>query len=230
MCVDRSALSTRPSECGSTSSTTPSPPPSTLPPTSPPQTCAVDWGSCSSSRCCASSDFTCFAQDASYAECRRDGCPAGWACTVLTPGLPTPESCADLCGHSPTSGSCSSHADAMSCTSHFFKKGAYFMPCSWTACGECFADGAAALHCPDLDSQCANECQQLCGKIDLSISGQTCGDFSHDEKQCVRSYFSKAGKRMPCKWTDCACYADGETLLDCASLDGVCPSAFLAVA
>lgn len=101
------------------------------------------------------------------------------------------------------------------------------MPCSWTDCGACLADAAGLLECPDLDSQCASECRQLCGKVDMASKGQSCGDLSHDEGQCVRSFVSKEGVSMPCKWTECSCYADGEALLECASLDSVCPSSLL---
>merc|ERR1740123_187879 len=36
-----------------------------------------------------------------------------------------------------------------------------------------------------------------------------------DASLCTRSYFTKLGRRMPCRWTDCRCYPDGEDLLQC---------------
>lgn len=181
-----------------------------------------------SSRCCVSPHFTCYEQDASYAECRIDACPAGWTCTVLTPGLPMPETCADLCGRTVDSGSCTAHVDELTCTSHFFQVGAHAVPCSWTACGECFADGSAVMDCPDLGSLCASGCRQLCGKVDMGLTGQSCGDLS--QSQCAHSFYSTEGVSMPCKWSGCSCYADGETMLECSTLDGLCPASLVAIA
>merc|ERR1712060_740813 len=50
---------------------------------------------------------------------------------------------------------------------------------------------------------------------DLALMDQTCGDLSGDQAQCTNSYFTKLGRRMPCKWTECRCYPDGEDLLQC---------------
>jgi len=223
MCVDTTALQARPSECGSG---TPAPPVAPTPGVTPsPPTCAADWGSCLSSRCCASSHFTCYEQDASYAECRSDGCPAGWKCNELKPVLPAV--CADFCGRVPSSESCSSFVTAATCNKHYFQEGTHTMPCSWTGCGECFANGAGLLDCPDLTSVCASGCQQLCGKEDLALTSKTCNDYSHDQGQCERSYFSRAGRSMPCKWTACRCYADGETLLQCPDSTSNCGTSLL---
>jgi len=229
MCVDSTALSSRPSECSATGPSTP-PPATTASPTtpSPPATCADDWGSCMSSRCCVSSGFSCYEQDASYAECRSDGCPAGWTCTVLSPGLPVPRVCTDLCSYTPSDGSCTAYTDQLSCTTHYFQQGTRAVPCSWTSCGECFADADVLLDCPHLDSQCTSSCRQFCGKSDLASTGGTCGDFSHDQDACERSFFSTKGRSMPCKWTDCMCYADAETMLECAGLGDLCPTSLLA--
>lgn len=104
------------------------------------------------------------------------------------------------------------------------------MPCSWTGCSEspeCFADGAGLLDCPSMDSICQVGCSQLCGKSDLTALGKTCGDLSVDEAHCKRSFFTKKGKRMPCKWSPCKCYADGETLLKCDNLGDICPPSLL---
>merc|ERR1712003_569338 len=71
------------------------------------------------------------------------------------------------------------------------------------------------MGCPDLGTLCASGCHRLCGKVDLALTDQTCDDLSGDEVQCSRSYFTKLGKKMPCKWTECRCYPDGEELLQC---------------
>lgn len=143
--------------------------------------------------------------------------------TPAPPTWPRPQSCADLCSYTPSSGSCSRHTSAPSCTSHYFRTGARVVPCTWTTCGKCFGDGDGLLECPDLDKRCSGSCLQLCGRVDLMSTGQTCVDLSNDQHQCERSFFSKAGRSMPCKWSGCTCYADGETLLECPALASLCP-------
>merc|ERR1712129_83549 len=220
LCADKSALSRAPSECGDAGAPSPTSAPTLSPTTSPtppsPGTgCAPDWGSCMSSRCCASPDFVCYMQDASYAECRRDDCPAGWSCTVLTPDAPVlPEICSEFCSRASLgSSTCSSFQDATSCRSHYFQSGSLTMPCSWTPCGECFPNEAGLLACPELAAQCASPCLQLCDKLDLTTTSQTCGDL--DQSRCERSFNTKLGMRTPCKWTGCGCFADGEALVEC---------------
>merc|ERR1719336_2898829 len=233
MCVDRSALNTRPASCDGATPTAAPPTPWTVAPVTPsPPTCGYDWGSCLTSRCCASPSFTCYEQDASYAECRSDGCPDGWNCNVLPPpGATHPETCGGFCQRSLSVTSCKSYTDAATCQQHYVQTGSRTMPCTWTFCGEspeCFADGTGLLDCPNLGSLCASECALLCGRTDLSVTGNTCGDFSNDESQCRKSYITKLGKRMPCRWTACRCYADGETQLDCDNIDALCPTSLLA--
>merc|ERR550532_2045550 len=81
MCVNKSPLDSRPSECGGGASPGPSPPDGS---------CTEDWGDCINTRCCSGSGFTCYEMDASYAECRADKCPDDWSCRVLTTPAPTP--------------------------------------------------------------------------------------------------------------------------------------------
>jgi len=63
--------------------TPPSPVPATLAPR--PSYCSVaDWGSCSPTKCCASSNFECVKQDRWYSQCRPLGdCPKGWRCNKV---------------------------------------------------------------------------------------------------------------------------------------------------
>mmetsp|Transcript_98091 Transcript_98091/g.286090 ORF Transcript_98091/g.286090 Transcript_98091/m.286090 type:complete len:119 (+) Transcript_98091:3-359(+) len=46
------------------------------------------------------------------------------------------------------------------CTKSFIRKGAFAVPCAWTACG-CFADGEHVLECPNFPSDCASFAQAM---------------------------------------------------------------------
>jgi len=75
---------------------------------------------------------------------------------VPSPPRGPPETCRDLCSRSfIADGSCAGYSDEAACTRHYIVRGAYSMPCSWLACGECFGDGERVLECPDLGALCA---------------------------------------------------------------------------
>lgn len=217
-CIDKSPLSQRPAECGAGGTLAPStapPPIPTLPPSAP---CADDWTNCLTSRCCASAGFTCYEQDASYAECRSDACPASWSCNVLGGQLPT--GCTRFCSMTAVS-SCKSHQNEHDCEGNYFRIGARTMPCTWSGCG-CNAEGASMSTCPGLQEGCASDCLQLCGKTELSALGLTCGNYSHDADLCTQKYFNTDGVSISCKWLECSCVADGEFLLQCPLLSEDC--------
>jgi len=151
MCVDQTALYSRPSECGSGGS----PPVPTPAPVD--GSCTEDWGDCIKTNCCKGAKFTCYEMDVSYAECRSDGCPDGWLCNgpAPTPAPPTPHTCSQLCSLVKTD-QCDILADKQACRGGYITQGSLAVPCTWTGC-RCLADGANIMDCAPLSDLCGSE-------------------------------------------------------------------------
>merc|ERR1711948_75193 len=51
-----------------------------------------------------------------------------------------------------------------------------------------------------------------------------CSAYSSDEASCREGYIVRASVAIPCVWKTCGCFADGEQLRDCPTLDALCTS------
>jgi len=65
-------------------------------------------------------------------------------------------------------------------------------------------------------------CASLCVRQNWTQSGG-CGS-STDEASCSEGYIVKGEIAVPCAWTGCGCFADGEQLQECPALDTLCTS------
>jgi len=80
---------------------------------------------------------------------------------------------------------------------------------------------APTTEAPPTEAPPAGGCAQLCGRRNLTQSGG-CGKVSSDEAACREGYIVKGDAAMPCAWTACGCFADGEQLQECPALDTLC--------
>jgi hypothetical protein len=70
-------------------------------------------------------------------------------------------------------------------------------------------------------SESLHPCLGMCNR---TRSAQ-CSPHSVDRAACERSYMVDGAIALPCLWTSCGCLADGDGLLECPDLAGLCQHA-----
>jgi len=72
----------------------------------------------------------------------------------------------------------------------------------------------------------ALSCEGLCGRLNVSSSYGRCSALT-TELSCLQSYMTDGNLAIPCSWTHCGCYADGESLVECPEGVGQCTGTLL---
>jgi len=67
----------------------------------------------------------------------------------------------------------------------------------------------------------AVSCEGLCSRLNVSSSCGRCSALA-TELSCFQSYITNGNLAVPCSWSHCGCYADGDSLVECPDLAGQC--------